>query len=750
MRVLLLFRGAPGCGKSTYIDRNGLRPYTLSADEIRLQCQSVQQSIYGGEEISQSNDKTVWKILFDLLELRMENGEFTVIDATNSKTSEMTRYKKLADSYRYRMYCIDMTDLSIDECKRRNAQRPSYKQVPEEVIDKMYARFKYQKIPSGIKMIKPDELDTIWLKQFDMSNYKKIVHIGDVHGCYTALKQYFKDNPFSEDNMYIFVGDLIDRGLENAEVIKFILEIYSKKNVLVLEGNHERWLWIYGNGGISPSEEFERRTRLQLDAAGIDHKEIRKLYRSLGQCAWYKYNDKQVFVSHGGIAKLPTNITKMATIQMIKGVGTYNDFETIADTWDNDTKHLGVYQIHGHRNTKKLPMHIKDRVYNLEGGVEHGGSLRIVELSDEGFNEIEVKNSVFRDVTDDTSNTSEVTNTSSTDYSVSDVVNKMRKNKRSIKEKNFGNISSFNFTRSVFLDKNKWNDRTIKARGLYIDINKMKVAARSYDKFFNVDEMPFTKFNMLQYTMKFPVTAYVKENGFLGLIAYDEYGDYEDNLLITTKSSVDGDYATWLREIFTKEVGKDNLSKVANYCKENDCTIVVECVDIERDPHIIEYDNSGVFLLAVVKNDLNFEQLSYDELVTIGKGLLNIPVKERAYVLNNWQEFYDWYSEIAEDDYKWNGRIIEGFVIEDSVGFMTKIKLNYYKFWKRMRSVADNTLRQGYVTKTSQLYNDVSNDFYGFCQKLYNSVESKEERKSLPRDIITLRRMFYDDKNSND
>lgn len=38
MRVLLLFRGAPGCGKSTFIDKNGLRPYALSADEIRLQC----------------------------------------------------------------------------------------------------------------------------------------------------------------------------------------------------------------------------------------------------------------------------------------------------------------------------------------------------------------------------------------------------------------------------------------------------------------------------------------------------------------------------------------------------------------------------------------------------------------------------------------------------------------------------------------------------------------------------------------
>ena len=59
MRVLLLLRGAPGCGKSTFIDNNGLRPYALSADEIRLQCQSPQQNIYGNPQISQNNEKDV-------------------------------------------------------------------------------------------------------------------------------------------------------------------------------------------------------------------------------------------------------------------------------------------------------------------------------------------------------------------------------------------------------------------------------------------------------------------------------------------------------------------------------------------------------------------------------------------------------------------------------------------------------------------------------------------------------------------
>lgn len=750
MRVLLLFRGAPGAGKSTYIDNNGLRPYTLSADEIRLQCQSSQQTVLGLEEISMSNEVTTWKILFNLLEVRMQNGEFTVIDATNSKTEEMNRYKKMADNYRYRVFCIDLTDLPIEECKRRNLERPPLKRVPDSAIDKMYARFKNQKIPGGIKRITVDEFDSIWMKKFDMSKYDKVVHIGDIHGCYTALKEYLDsygteyfngDYLISEKTMFIFVGDFIDRGIENVEVMNFMFEASKKKNVLLLEGNHERWLWIYGNGGTGRSKEFELRTRKQFEAAHMDPKEFRKFYRTLGQCAWYQYDDKEIFVSHAGIATLPENLTKMATIQMIKGVGGYNEFELVADTWVQTTKE-NMYQVFGHRNTKNLPMKINDRVFDLEGNVEFGGDLRILELSHEGFNEVLIKNTVFRDPEEDTQ-FKEVVNS---DGSVADEVLAMRRDKRNINEKNFGHLSSFNFTRDVFFNKERWNGRRVKARGLYIDIDKMKVAARSFDKFFNIDEMPFTKFDMLQYTMQFPVTAYVKENGFLGLIAYDEYGDYEDNLIVTTKGSIEGDYAGWLRDMLKKEISlEDDRKRLAEFLKSEDVTMVVECVDMERDPHIIEYPESSLYLLAVVKNDLKFEQYPYEDLQDVGKDF-GIKVKEKAYTLNNWQEFFDWYTEITQDDYTWNGRIIEGFVIEDSVGFMTKAKLNYYKFWKHMRAVADRTIRRGYIERTSQLYNDVSNEFYGFCQRLYNSVETKEERNNLPHNIITLRNMFYKEK----
>lgn len=147
MRILLLLRGSAGCGKSTWIEKNGLKPYALSADDIRLLCQSPIMQVDGKDGISQNNEKIVWKTLFNLLETRMQRGEFTVIDATNSKTVEMNRYKEMCSTYRYRIYCVDFTDIPIEETKRRNANREPLKRVPDEVIDKMYSRFATQKNP---------------------------------------------------------------------------------------------------------------------------------------------------------------------------------------------------------------------------------------------------------------------------------------------------------------------------------------------------------------------------------------------------------------------------------------------------------------------------------------------------------------------------------------------------------------------------------------------------------------------------
>ena len=720
MRVLLLLRGSAGVGKSTYIKEHDLEQYALSADNIRLMCQSPVLQTDGSVAISQTNEKLVWNLMFQMLEARMQRGAFVVIDATNSKTQDINRYKDMAKTYRYRMYCVDMTGVPIDECKWRNKLRPPYKQVPDEVIEKMYSRFETQQVPTGVTVIQPDELDTIWYKPANFDRYNRIHHIGDIHGCNTVLQEYLKDG-MHDDELYIFCGDYIDRGIENVEVIKFLFNIMDKPNVILLEGNHERWLWYWAHGGTSQSKEFENVTRRQLEAGGLDTKVARMLYRKLNQCVYYRFGEKTVLVTHGGLSLIPDNLTKVASEQMIRGVGRYGDYLDVAATFDQ-TMPENTYQIFGHRNTEDSPIAMSDRCFNLEGAIEQGGCLRAVVLDADGFHPVMIQNTVFRQ-------REEVAPVGYTaeEKSVMDVVDKLRQN-RYIYEKQLGNISSFNFTRDAFYDK-KWNEQTTKARGLFIDTANGIVVARSYPKFFNVNERPETRFGMLQYKLKFPVTVYVKENGFLGMVSYNPE---TDDFFIASKSTTEGDFAGWLRDMFFKNV--KNPDKLKDYLKRKNVTLVFECVDMANDPHIIKYDTSHLFLLDVVKNQLDFEKLPYTQVVELGNEY-GFEVKTRAVQLQNWHEFRDWYNDVLAEDYQFNGRIIEGFVVEDSVGFMVKIKLDYYKLWKHMRGVAQSVFRSGYYRRMGSLLAPLQNQFYGFCQEI-----AKQE--DHPTNIIELRDIF--------
>lgn len=207
MRTLVILRGSPASGKSTWIEERGLENYTLSADKIRLLVESpILVADKTHEVISQENDNYVWQLLFELLEKRMQRGEFVVIDATHSRSTDFSRYDKLCERYRYRKYYVDFSDVPLEECKRRNAEREPYKRVPENVIEKMYARLETQKPTSGWKQIDRNNFwDEICMRILDFNKYKKVHIFGDIHGCYEPLKEYFEKNPYNDEDIYIFV-----------------------------------------------------------------------------------------------------------------------------------------------------------------------------------------------------------------------------------------------------------------------------------------------------------------------------------------------------------------------------------------------------------------------------------------------------------------------------------------------------------------------------------------------------------------
>ena len=758
MRSLLITRGAPGSGKSTFIEKHGLKPYTLCPDDLRVMCASRELNADGGFSIARVHavEQEAWKVLFDLLEFRMSRGELTVIDATASKTKDIKRYKELADQYRYRVYCVDFTDVPIEVCKAQNRLRAEDKVVPDESIDNIYARFATQPVPAGIEVIKPDELDKVLERPIDLSSYRKIVFVGDIHGCYDTLMQYFKDG-LRDDVEYIFLGDYIDRGNQNAEVMNWLYSIKDLPNVCLLEGNHERHLRDYDSAAPAKSTEFEDKTKPQLIAGGFDEKKARVFYRKLRQMSHFTWNGLELLACHGGIPCMRTNLIYIPTCTFINGAGDYADYQAVADAWMAKTND-NQYQVFGHRNTAQDPTQLADRAFNLEGEVEFGGKLRIVELENKGtipaYGTTEAGdkipyglNTLFDWNVIELSNCQPLTEDFNVEKAPVETVEQAveyLRNNQFVKEKKLGNgISSFNFTREAFYSAN-WTRQTVLARGLFIDTENNKIMARSYEKFFRVNEVRETEMIALKGRLKFPVNAYVKENGFLGIVSYDYKND---DLFIASKSTDKGDYAGYFAEMLEPYKAKLLESMRAAYKNVGRSAVsyVFECVDQEHDPHIIRYKKSNVYLLDMIFNDLKFATVPYPQLVEEAERL-GCEVKKLAYTIKDYDEFRDLINKACDEDYRYDGNYIEGFVFVDQNGFMTKLKTGYYSFWKFMRGVADSTLRCGYYRRLGALNTAMANRFYGFCKRLFNEDRDKET-KSYPykTDIISLREKFFGD-----
>lgn len=715
MQYLVLLRGAPASGKSTFIKEHHLEPYTLSADQIRTQVSSPVLNTEGEFVISQKQDKYVWETLHTMLEKRMQDGCFTIIDATHYKTSLINQYKNLVKRYYYRVYIVDFTDVPYEELIRRNKEREDYKQVPEEVIKKMTTCFTDDtEVKKWCTVIKPEQFEeTFALQPLDLTNvYDEIFVFGDIHGCFTAFKNFIDKHPLTDKTCYLFVGDYTDRGLENDKMIQWLLDNYQKKNVVLLKSNHTVHLDHYANDEWDQirSREFKQTTYKQLEK--FDKKDLRMLCRKFIQMSYFQFGLYSYLVTHGGIPTI--NLTKLAfvpTIQFIKGVGEYSDCDNIDENWSKC--HISIYSIHGHRNIKGVKIHNTLMTYNLDSRVEYGEPLRVIKLNKNGeAEEFYEPNPVFSDPKKETISTRTVTI-----HSDNDIVNELNHNRDIIKKELGDGYYSFNFSRDVFYKK-QWNELTEIARGLFVHLPDGKIVARSYKKFFNLNENKETSLENIYKKVKYPIVAYHKYNGYLGLLSYDFVND---DFFIATKSTNKGDYKNWFKQILEEK--KVLTDKLKEYLKKYNCTFIFEVIDPINDPHIIKYKDKNIILLDIIYNEFQFRKDKYFDMASIAS-YFDLLHKEVLLPLYNQTELEDFLNNFDN-----NYAMLEGAVLEDANGYMFKYKTKYYKFWKEMRKLKDQFAKGQVPKKTYK--NEEWISFYKFLEKL-----SKEE---LDKDIITLR-----------
>ena len=726
MRTLLLLRGTQASGKSTWVTENNLEPYTLSADKIRLNIANPVLNEDGSIEISQKYNKLTWELLYKYLEMRMENGDFTIIDATHSDIKLMNKYRDLANIYKYTIYYLEF-DTPLEECLKRNRERIGYKYVPEKVIEKTWEAIKNkEKLPNIFKKINSiDEIINFYTA--DVNEYKKVIIIGDIHSCTEPLKEVLKD--FSEENLYIFVGDYFDRGIQAVETFKIMLDLLEKPNVVLIEGNHEnnsvkkfindeeKYTKSFDETTLQPLlKEFE----LEYIKAGL-----KKIYKRLRQCYAFEFSGKKFLCTHGGLPFVP-KLALVSAREMIKGVGRYET--EIGEIYSENYKKglcQNFIQVHGHRG-------INDGEYSycLEGRVEFGGELKVLTIDNDGnIEKYGIKNDVYnRGLKLPMSGVTEKVEKFNT---ANELINEMIGHKFiTVKECDY-NLISLNFNREAF-NKKKWNDLTIKARGLFVDRDSGEVKIRSYNKFFNFGERHVNLGYLHKYAT-YPIRVFKKYNGFLGLASV-----IDGNIVFASKSVTSGKYKDIFQNIWNKveaEV-KELLKKTMI---ENNCTAVFEVVSPEYDPHIIKYDKEHLYLLDFIENKLDIDTHNID--LEFSENLMKkvefsstiLTKKELITKLENYNELYNFLDEKAKSLEEF-----EGYVLCDNSGLMFKFKLPYYMLWKERRTWLEryrSALSKGKKIEIKDIEKDENRHFKKFLLKL-----GKDKLQGLS--IIDVREMY--------
>ena len=219
------------------------------------------------------------------------------------------------------------------------------------------------------------------------------------------------------------------------------------------------------------------------------------------------------------------------------------------------------------------------------------------------------------------------------------LLERLHSSRNLIQEKAFGKISAFNFNRDVF-NGGHWNDLTTKARGLFLDNTTGRIAARGFEKFFGYKEKQFNSEEFLRNTLKFPVSAYVKYNGFLGILGFDENG-----FLFCSKSTVGGEFAQWFEKIFRKDDHRNE--ELLDFMRKENVGLVFEVIDPVHESHIVEYENPEIVLLDIIRLEEEFRDSSYEELCEFAEKF-SFKAKEIYKRFNDWDElheFLEWFSK---------------------------------------------------------------------------------------------------------
>jgi serine/threonine protein phosphatase 1 len=202
--------------------------------------------------------------------------------------------------------------------------------------------------------------------------------IGDVHGCYTQLRNLLSHcTAHREDNPYrlIFLGDYIDRGPRSRDVVELLIELQSSRpeRIICLRGNHDDmavkaargrdpWVWL-ANGGVATLHSYGIGRPAAIPREHLDWMDSLPL----------SFADQWRFFAHAGIdPDLPLHAQEKESLIWIR------------EPFLSDPRDHGLLIVHGHTPIDEgVPELLPNRL-NLDTGACFGGPLTAAAFDESG------------------------------------------------------------------------------------------------------------------------------------------------------------------------------------------------------------------------------------------------------------------------------------------------------------------------------------------------------------------------------
>jgi RNA ligase len=211
----------------------------------------------------------------------------------------------------------------------------------------------------------------------------------------------------------------------------------------------------------------------------------------------------------------------------------------------------------------------------------------------------------------------------------------------------FPHLAIFKYSLNCVMERN-WNDITLIARGLILDLQEKKVIATPFPKFFNYGELEAGSKSIIE--SEFTVTE--KMDGSLGIMFY-----YEGKFRFATAGSFISEQAEWAEQWAFYNMPLDKMDKTNTYLFE---------IIYHENKIVVDYDFEGLVLLGIYDPyglEYDYEQIKWEA------SYMSVRYAKQ-YSFNDMDSILDNAKTLNKDN--------EGYVIRFKSGARLKIKGDEY------------------------------------------------------------------------